>query len=127
MAGKAYLRRLCEARPATRFPQALIDGINRAAQEIRWRHRKMIKHPSEADFDVQVSTSGVVVTFKPTKSVYTFSRLADPNDIARHGPILPGGADSVWHAGPTGDTSDYYDREVERMARDVVLKKLAAG
>lgn len=83
----------------------------------------MIKHPTEADFDAQVSTSGVVVTFKPTKSIYTFYRLADPDDIARHGPISPE-ADGIRHAGPTGDTGDYLNQEVQRMAREVAVKKL---
>jgi hypothetical protein len=84
----------------------------------------MMQHPTEADFDVQISGAGVVATFKPTKSVYTFYRLADPDDIARHGPILAG-ADTVWHAAPTGDTGDYLDYQVEQMARDVAVKKLS--
>ena len=48
----------------------------------------MMKKPTEADFKTAVSDAAVTVTFRPTKSTYTFYRLADPNDIKQHGPIM---------------------------------------
>lgn len=47
---------------------------------------------------------------------------ADANDIARYEPISPR-ADSIRHAGLTGDSGEYPDHEVERMAQDVTVKK----
>ena len=54
--------------------------------------------PLREDFDILVHDSGVDVTFKPTKSEYSFARLADPEDIEWYGPIMdspPGPA--CWH------------------------------
>jgi hypothetical protein len=62
-----------------------------------------MKHPVESDFDTSVTEGGVVITFKPTNSIYSFNRLADTDDIARLGPVSPG---YVQHAGPTGVTGD---------------------
>jgi hypothetical protein len=75
--------------------------------------KEMIKQPKEADFKVHVRDGGVDVTFEPTKSHYTFLLLADPQDIARHGPLsLP---PTVRHA-ETGDTGDYDSARVLTMA-----------
>jgi hypothetical protein len=41
-----------------------------------------MKHPTEADFKVAASDAAVTVTFLPTKSTYTFYRLADAIDAA---------------------------------------------
>jgi hypothetical protein len=65
------------------------------------------------DFDVRVGQSGVVVIFKPTMSEYSFDFLADPKDIAQHGPIST--IFNVRHAA-TGDTGNYSEREVSAMA-----------
>jgi hypothetical protein len=48
----------------------------------------MMKKPTEAEFKTAVSDAAVMVIFQPTKSTYTFYRLADPNDIRRYGPIM---------------------------------------
>jgi hypothetical protein len=54
------------------------------------------------------------VTFKPTESIYTFYLLADPADRKRLGGESPDGV--VRHAGPTGDTGDYLEDDVHRLA-----------
>jgi hypothetical protein len=51
--------------------------------------------------------------FKPSDSYYNFGRLADPEDIARDGPLSQ--SPSVKH-GNTGDTGDYPPEEVAQMA-----------
>jgi hypothetical protein len=50
----------------------------------------------------------VSVTFKPSDSDYNFGRLADPEDIARYGPLSQ--PPNVRH-GNTGDTGDYPPEE----------------
>jgi hypothetical protein len=60
-----------------------------------------------------VGQSGVVVIFKPTMSEYSFDFLADPKDIAQHGPIST--TFNVRHVA-TGDTGNYSEREVSAMA-----------
>ena len=76
----------------------------------------MMKQPAEDDFTlVEVLESCVTVLFEPTRSYYTFYRLADPNDIKQFGPLSPE-PDGVRHAGPTGDTGDYRSDEVQGMA-----------
>jgi hypothetical protein len=72
-----------------------------------------MKHPVESDFGTSVTEGGVIITFKPTNSIYSFNRLADTHDIARLGPVSPA---HVRHAGPTGDTGDYARNEVQDMA-----------
>jgi hypothetical protein len=72
--------------------------------------------PLREDFDILVHDSGVDVTFKPTKSEYSFARLADPEDIERYGPIMD--SPQVRHAG-TGDTGRYDTAEVTQMAFDL--------
>ena len=51
------------------------------------RGTKAMEHPTPSDFIVEVEEGHVSVTFKPTDSSYSFGRLADPEDIARHGPL----------------------------------------
>jgi len=85
--------------------------------------RKWMKHPTEADFKVAASDAAVTVTFLPTKSTYTFYRLADAKDIEQYGPIMPG-PDNAHHGGPTGDTGDYLSHEVQEMAHRVAVKAL---
>jgi hypothetical protein len=72
-----------------------------------------VKYPAETDFDVSIEESGVWVTFKPTASSYSFYRLADAEDIERHGPLS---LSNVRHDGPSGDTADYISSEVQEMA-----------
>ena len=68
----------------------------------------------EKGLDLAVSTAGIEVTFRPTKSIYTFYLLADPADRKRLGPVSPEGV--VRHARPTGDTGDYLEDDVRRFA-----------
>jgi hypothetical protein len=44
-----------------------------------------MKQPTPSDFIVNVEESNVSVIFKPTDRDYSFDRLTDPEDIARHG------------------------------------------
>jgi hypothetical protein len=81
-----------------------------------------MEQPTEADFKVQTSDSGVVATFNPTKSDYTFYRLAVPDDIARYGSIM---FEKVRHTGPRGDTGDYRSHEVGRMAYHLAARAAA--
>ena len=83
-----------------------------------------MKKPTEADFKTAVSDAAVTVIFQPTNSTYTFYRLADPNDIKRHGPIMSE-PDNAHHGGPTGDTGDYHSHEVQQMAHRCAVKALA--
>ena len=46
-----------------------------------------MKHPTPSDFLVEVKEAYVSVIFKPSDSHYSFGRLADPEDIARYGPL----------------------------------------
>src|SRR5215468_10167808 len=59
-----------------------------------------MKHPTPSDFIVNVEEGNVSVIFKPSDSYYSFGRLADPEDIARHGPLSR--SPNVRHA-KTGD------------------------
>src|SRR5262249_26157136 len=46
-----------------------------------------MKHPTPSDFIVKVEESHLRVIFKPGNSDCYFGRLADPEDIARFGPL----------------------------------------
>jgi hypothetical protein len=59
-----------------------------------------MKQPSEADFEVKDDGSQIVVTFKPTKSDYTFGRL-DPSEWRERGEVSA--SPKIRHA-KTGDT-----------------------
>jgi hypothetical protein len=80
--------------------------------------RAELKHPAETNFEVKKSEANVVAAFRPTNSTYTFSRLADQDDIARQGPISR--EPIVWHA--KGDTGDYVADEVLCMAYALALR-----
>jgi hypothetical protein len=82
-----------------------------------------MKHPVRSDFDAAVSESGVIVTFKPTRSIYSFYRLADSEDIARLGPVSLG---RVRHAGASGDTEDYPSDEIQKMAENIASESAAS-
>lgn len=83
-----------------------------------------MKQPNPNDFaEPEVGEAQVTVVFNPTNSHYTFYRLADPADIAEHG-LLSGG--QVRHAGPTGDTGDYREAEVEAMAHKLASAAVAS-
>ncbi len=82
-----------------------------------------MKHPAERDFDTAATEAGVIVTFKPTNSIYSFYRLADTDDIARLGPVSPA---FVRHAGPSGDTEDYAPDEVQDMAQRIAAQIAAS-
>jgi hypothetical protein len=74
-----------------------------------------IKHPVRSDFDTAVTEAGVSVTFKPANSNYSFYRLAESEDVARLGPVSPG-----------GDTKDYSPDEVQEMARQIAAEAAAS-
>jgi hypothetical protein len=61
------------------------------------------------------------VLFKPSDSHRSFGRLADPEDIARYGPLSQ--APNVRH-GNTGDTGDYPAEEVAQMAHSLAVKAI---
>jgi hypothetical protein len=82
-----------------------------------------MKRPTRADFDIAVSEAGVTVTFKPTRSIYSFYRLADTEGIARLGPVSPA---HVRHAGASGDTEDYPSDEVGKMAQRIASEAAAS-
>jgi hypothetical protein len=78
-----------------------------------------MKHPTPSDFLVEVKEAYVSVIFKPSDSHYSFGRLADPEDIARYGPL----SQSLnVRARKTGDTSTYPSDEVARMAHTLAVK-----
>jgi len=80
-----------------------------------------MKHPTPSDFIVNVEESNVSVIFKPSDSYYGFGRLADPADIARHGPLPR--SPNARHA-KTGDTGDYPSEEVAQMAHSLAVKAI---
>jgi hypothetical protein len=73
-----------------------------------------MKHPKESDFTVTREDTSLEVTFNPTRSNYSFQLVA-------HG-ILS----DPWirHAGPTGDTGEYWSHEVLNMARRLAEEAL---
>jgi hypothetical protein len=73
-----------------------------------------MKRPERTDYEVLVVGAGGEVTFKPTKSIYKFDLLADAADRKRLGGVSPDGF--VRHTGPTGDTCDYLEEDVHRLA-----------
>src|SRR5215470_12421615 len=81
---------------------------------------KSMKHPTPSDFIVNVQESHVSVIFKPSDSYYSFGRLADPEDIARHGPLSR--SPNARHT-KTGDTGDYPSEEVAQMAHTLVKRE----
>jgi hypothetical protein len=80
-----------------------------------------MKHPTPSDFIVNVEESNGSVIFKPSDSYYSFGRLADPEDIARYGPLSQ--SPNVRHA-KTGDTGDYPSEEVAQMAHSLAVKAI---
>jgi hypothetical protein len=80
-----------------------------------------MKQPTPSDFIVNVKESSVSVIFKPNNSDYNFGRLADPEDIARYGPLSQ--SPNVRH-GTTGDTGDYPPEEVAQMAHSLAVKAI---
>ena len=80
-----------------------------------------MKHPTPSDFIVNVQESHVSVVFKPSDSYYSFGRLADPEDIARHGPLSR--SPNARHT-KTGDTGDYPSEEVAQMAHTLAVKAI---
>jgi hypothetical protein len=83
-----------------------------------------MKHPTPQDFAApEVGEAQVTIVFNPSNSHYTFNRLADPEDIAVHGPLSGG---HVRHAGPTRDTGDYPESEVEAMAHKLASAAVTA-
>jgi hypothetical protein len=77
-----------------------------------------MKHPTPSDFTVEAKEGHVSVIFKPSDSHYNFDHLADPEDIARYGPLS---RSNVRH-GKTGDTGEYPENEVAQMAHTLAVK-----
>ena len=77
-----------------------------------------MKHPTPSDFAVDVTDTHVNIMFKSSGRPYTFGRLADPEDIARYGPL----ARRLETHGGTGDTGEYPEDEVARMAYTLAVK-----
>jgi hypothetical protein len=78
-----------------------------------------MKHPTPSDFIVEAQEAHVNVIFKPSDSHYNFGRLADPEDIARYGPLSQ--PTNVRHR-KTGDTGEYPENEVAQMAHTLAVK-----
>jgi hypothetical protein len=74
----------------------------------------MLRHPIESNFYVSVSDTEIEVTFAPTRSVYTFSRVTSESNG-----MLPDPA--VHHLGKKGNTGDYKPADVQAMACRVAL------
>ena len=87
------------------------------------RGTKAMEHPTPSDFIVEVEEGHVSMTFKPTDSSYSFGRLADPEDIARHGPLSR--SPNVRHA-KTGDTGAYAPEDVAQMAQSLAIKAITS-
>jgi hypothetical protein len=82
-----------------------------------------MKHPTPSDFIVNVKESHVLVIFKPSESYYNFGRLADPEDIARYGPLSR--SPNVRHA-KTDDIDAYSPEKVARMAHLLAVKAITS-
>jgi hypothetical protein len=63
----------------------------------------MLRHPIESNFYVSVSDTEIEVTFAPTRSVYTFSRVTSESTGMLADP-------AVHHLGKKGNTGDYKAR-----------------
>jgi hypothetical protein len=81
-----------------------------------------IRRPLVSDFEAVCHESTVEVTFKPTKSCYTFTLLADEKGIARLDRLSRDF--HVRHAGVTGDTGEYPSSDVLLMARRLAQQEL---
>lgn len=79
-------------------------------------------HPSKNQFDIdQADERAVTVLFMPTQTYFCFSRVVDPDERKKVGPLIP--SPEVRH-GPTGDTGDYWPDQVEKMAYELALKQV---
>jgi hypothetical protein len=77
-----------------------------------------MKHPTPSDFVIDVTETHVNVTFKSSGRPYRFGRLADPEDIARFGPLSRG----LETQGGTDANGEYSEEEVARMAYTLAVK-----
>jgi hypothetical protein len=85
---------------------------------MRLGYGSAMKHPTPSDFVINVTDANVNVIFKPSGRFYTFGRLADPEDIARYGPLSRG----LETHGGIDATGDYFEEEVARMAHTLAVK-----
>jgi hypothetical protein len=69
----------------------------------------MARHPIESNFYARASDCKIEVTFAPTRSVYTFSRLTTERGNPTSSDPL------VHHAAKKGDTGDYEPAKVQVM------------
>jgi hypothetical protein len=103
-------------RMRNRFAASPRRNVGKAFRGQAGGSAKMGKHPIESNFYVNVSDTEVEVTFVPTKSIYTFSRLPSMDLISPNA--------LVRHLGRRGDTCDYEPVEVQAMAYRVALATL---
>jgi hypothetical protein len=83
-----------------------------------------MRHPRPSDFVVEVTEARVSVIFKPEERHYTFGRLEDPEDIAQFGP-LSRVLDEPSRS--TGETGEYSEDEVARMAHTLAIKAVTTS
>ena len=76
---------------------------------------KMVRHPIESNFYASVSDTEIEVTFAPTRSIYTFSRL--PAESGEAISLNP----SILHVEKKGHTGEYEPVAVQIMAHRVAL------
>jgi hypothetical protein len=72
-----------------------------------------MKQPRHTDFEIQHQDSNVIVIFQPTASRYSYSML-DKSEWGEHGKLSK--SLNVRHAGRSGDTDEYSEAEVAKMA-----------
>jgi hypothetical protein len=78
-----------------------------------------MRQPRPSDFVVEVTENRASVVFKPKDRQYIFGRLEDPEDIAQFGSlsrVLDEPSQS------TGETGEYSEDEVARMAHTLAVK-----
>jgi hypothetical protein len=77
----------------------------------------MRRHPIESNFYASVSDTEIEVTFAPTRSLYTFSRVTSESNAVLPDPV-------VRHLGKKGNTGDYTPADVQAMACRVAVATL---
>jgi hypothetical protein len=84
----------------------------------------MSRQPVKSDFKVEVLEDAIVVRFRPTRSVFTFSRFMSVREIAEFGPVSPDPIEQ--HASRHGGTRGYNAAEVRAMAFRFATETVAA-
>jgi hypothetical protein len=79
-----------------------------------------IRRPEASDFEVHRFETFIEVTFRPTRTVYTFT-VHEGHGKASHS-LSPA---HVRHAGRSGDTGEYPFADVHAMARRLAEREVA--